>query len=205
MASLSTGRLLTEVGLRLIGLWYVFAAIESLVNSVSYLFYGYLGPAPFNFNVVASVVAVVVALAQFAIALVIIRWAPKIAARFYRAEAHLHDLRLAIGPGDIYHTACFMLGTYCLIQGATFGVMALAYYKSAYQGMPIQYSGAAVLVYSASGLLLIFGARPIAEFIGRIRHDPNSIPNQQFSLKMLLIVTGIVAVILGVARMMSMR
>ena len=204
MSYSATGRLLTEVGLRLIGLWYVFAAIESLVNSVSYLFYAYLGSQA-NFNVFPSLVAVVVAFTQFGIAFVIIRWAPRVAARFYPGEVATPEPRLAVGPGDIYHTACFILGAYCLVQGATFGVMGAIQFATGQSGTPIQYAGAGVLVYTASGLLLIFGARPIAEFIGGIRHDPDSIPNQQFSLKMLLIVTGIVAVILGVARMILMR
>jgi hypothetical protein len=205
MTSPTTGRLLTEVGLRLIGLWYVFAAIESVVNSASYVLHGYLNQSTANYSFAGATIAVVVAMAKLAMAVFIIYLAPAIAARFYPTESEPVDAKPAIGPGDVYHTACFVLGAYFLVQGGAMAIPFVAQLVTgSVRGIPTEYAGAMFLVHTVSGLLLIYGARPIAEFIGSIRHDPDSIPNQQLSLKMLLIVTGIVAVILGVARMVSM-
>ena len=60
------------------------------------------------------------------------------------------------------------------------------------------------VVYVATGVLLVFGSQRISELLLNLRYDPDTIPKQQLSIAMLLILVVLFAVILGVIRRMSL-
>jgi hypothetical protein len=203
-----SARLLFEVALRILGMWYVFASIVGLASTVAswQLIAGSIGGQNVGGYVLLEALILAV---QLAMSVALIRWAPAIAARFYPADSSLPDAenpesRLRVGPGDVYHTACFVLGAYLLVQGVkSAGEMTIGAVSFGSQANQLARAAVIAIVDTASGLLLIFGSRGIAQFLSNLRYDPDSIPRQQFSIKLLLIITFIVAVILGVIRMIT--
>lgn len=196
-----SARLLLEVALRVLGIWFLCMAIMDASTSIWYLsaVFGQ-SSRPFGFyGLIYFGISVAI---RLAIGIALIRWAPGISARFYPADRPSEEQRTTVSPGDIFHTACFVLGAYLLVQGT---VSALGMSRSMSGADFVIHFALAAAVYGAGGLFLIFGARRIGEFLAGLRYDPESIPKQQFSLRLLLIVVGVVAVVLGVVRMISMR
>jgi hypothetical protein len=196
-----SARLLMEVALRVLGIWFLLSSIVTMTPMASY----YLANVSLGgLGVLISYgVAFVV---QLALGVMLIRWAPSMAARFYPLDADEPEPQIRVGPGDIYHTACFVLGVYLLVLGVeSSGRWAVGALPTSFgmQGSQLANIAVSAIVYTASGLLLIFGSRRIGQWMSNLRYDPDSIPQQQFSLKLLLIITGVVAVILGAIRMIT--
>jgi hypothetical protein len=140
---------------------------------------------------------------QLALSIALIRWAPIIAGRFYPSDAQAPEASTRFSAGDIYHTVCFVLGAYLLVQGSvSWGNLTVAAF-SAGSGHQLASAALTAIVYTASGLLLVLGARRIGQLVSSLKHDPESIPQQQFSLKLLLTIAVLVAVVLGVLRMLA--
>lgn len=197
-----SARLLIEVALRVLGLWFLLNSVVTMTETASWHLANVLagGSDVGTHFLVLSGVAVAV---QLALGVMLIRWAPGMAARFYPPDAEKPEPQIRVGPGDIYQTACFVLGVYLLVRGVeSVGRLAIGALSFS-PGPQLASVAVSAMVYTASGLLLIFGSRRIGQLVSNLRYDPDSIPQQQFSLKLLLIITGLVAVILGVIRMIS--
>jgi hypothetical protein len=191
-----SGRLLLEIALRISGLWFLFTAITTLTATLSVL--SVSGWTDYLWGAVASVVA------QFLLGGALVFCAPAVARWFYPAAAESEGSPVSVGPGDVYRTACFVLGVYLLVSTARpagrlleAGLSGEALSRSIADAMTL-------IVYAASGVLLVFGARPIAELLSNLRYDPDTIPKQQISLAVLLVFVVLVAVVVGVFRMIAL-
>jgi hypothetical protein len=194
-----SARLLLEVALRLLGFWFLFDSIVNTVTSAAWYMAAAGAVGGFEAYYLSRLGAYLAV--TLPLSLVLIRWAPNIAIRFYPVDLQISEPQARIGPGDLYHTACFALGAYLLVRGIEFtGQLAIAAVTSRGE---LSNMAVGAMIYTLSGLLLIFGAREIGQFFTNLRYDPDSIPQQQFSLKLLLIITVAVAVILVVIRALS--
>ncbi len=184
-----------EIALRVMGLWFFFHSIIALTTFSFYL------SVPAATDYIWGAVATVIV--QFLLSGILIFGAPAIAAWFYPPVGESEGVRVVVGPGDIYRTACFILGAYLLVAAAhpAGRLLIVGLGRNAFS----QQAADAVtfIVYVSSGLLLVFGSRRIAEVLSKLRYNPDTIPQQQFSLAMLLILIVVVSVVLGVFRMLS--
>lgn len=110
-------RLLLEVTIRVLGLWSLYSAVASLAQSAGMTLsvIGMVGP-PTRWLFVGQVVVPFVV--QCFLGAMLIWWAPRIAARFYPAGANEAEVRLSVGPGDVFRIACFILGVHLLLTAA---------------------------------------------------------------------------------------
>jgi hypothetical protein len=194
-------RILLEVSIRFLGLWSVFTAINGLVVAPFYMpsIWGSAQPGPL---IAACIFSTVAASVQGLLGAMLIGWAPRIAARFYPAGPEEIELHLKIGPGDLYHVACFVLGAYLLVQAAEPACrLAIAGMRgmSWDRGSLIAWAITA-MVDAAAGIVLLFGSRRIGQLFSNLRYDPDTIPKQQVSLAFLLLLVLVVTLILGVIR-----
>ena len=190
-----TARLLFEIALRVLGLWFFFTSIVTLTTIVTVSF-SIPGPTGYLRGAAATNVA------QFVIGILLVYFAPAMSAWFYPSVAQSEAPRVAVGPGDIYRAACFVLGAYLLVSASRPAALLL---DAVLSGESLGRAAAEVMtlvVYAGSGLLLVFGSRPIAEMLSNLRYDPDTIPKQQFSLALLLTVIVVVAIALGAFRML---
>lgn len=190
-----SARVLFEIALRVLGLWFFFTSIVTLTAIVTVSFSG-LGPTGYLWGPAAT------AAAQFIIGGLLVFFAPAMSAWFYPAIAESEAQRAAIGPGDIYRAACFVLGAYLLVSAARPAALLLDTVLSGERLGRAPAEAMILVVYAGSGLLLVFGSRPIAELLSNLRYDPDTIPKQQFSLALLLTVIVVVAIALGTFRML---
>jgi len=191
-------RLVLEIALRVMGLWFFFTGISTLTTTVSVLLWT---PSGSMRSIWLYFVATVVV--QFLLGGVLVFCAPAIAAWFYPA-GNESDSPRAVGPGDLYRAACFVLGAYLLVAASQpAGRLLDAVNSSGAFGPSAAGDAVTLIVHVAAGLLLVFGSRRIADLLANLRYDPSTIPNQQLSLAMLLILIVLVAVALGVFRMIS--
>lgn len=202
-----TARQLMEVALRVLGVWFVAQAVFDTAQwAASYSFFpGTMGVTQAAFFAAAVIVGAV----QLALGIALIFVASRIANRFYAnepaAEGAPSRIGLSqIGPGHLYHVASYLLGAYFLVYGIqAAAALAIRAMSSSVPADQMATPGTTAVVYIGSGLLLIFGARRIAEMLSLVRYDPDSIPQQQFSLKLLLGITVAAAVALVVLKMMT--
>jgi hypothetical protein len=200
---LMSARLLFEVALRILGVWFVFTALNGIAMAASIYLSGGLGgtgvdPTRWFF---ASGISVVV---QSAFGLGLILCAANVAARFYPEQVDATESQVRVGPGDIYHIACFVLGAFVFVLAVE---PAGRIVNAGLQGQHYRIAGDAftMIVFMSTGILLVFGASRIGKLLSGLRYDPDSVANQQFSVKILLILTGLVAVLLGVARWLALK
>jgi hypothetical protein len=198
-----SARVLLEIALRVFGIWYVFLAVNSLLSSAS-LVVGSLLSIP-GTNLGNPFIAggfFVVFLVQLLLGGALIYGAPAIAVRFYPPGGESETPRVSVGPGDVYRTACFVLGAYLLVQ-ATEAAGRIVIFELSEYGTRDQVAAYSIkaMVSLASGLVLVFGSRKITEMLASLRYDPETIPQQKFSIAILLAVLAFVAVVLGVTRM----
>ena len=60
-----------------------------------------------------------------------------------------------------------------------------------------------VIVYTATGMFLVFGSGWIGRWFSSLHHDPDKIPQQRFSIAALLVAVVLFAVCLEVIRWIS--
>ena len=206
-----SARLLLEVALRVLGLWFAFHSIITLAERIPiYLgaVWGSLIPNTTSYLVTTGVTFVV----QFALGAALIYWAPGIAAKFYPPDAENEEPRIGVGPGDVYRTACFVLGVYLLVQIVQpASRLAIAGFQRPYSNwQPSQMAVDAVttIVYTVVGMFLLFGSNKIGEWFSSLRYDsnrndPNTIPKPQFTIAAILILVVLFAVCLEVIRRLT--
>ena len=195
-----SARILFEVALRVLGVWLFFSAISGLMSLVSFYLTSGTLPGATSY-VVASAVSIFV---QSLMSGALILGAPRLAERFYPRKAEEQELRIAVGPGDVYRTACFVLGAYFLVRTAEPAGRLVGADFSDIVWQPRQLADAlTAMVYAASGLLLVLGSRKISEMLSRLGYDPDTIPAERFSIVILLSLLVLFAILLGAIRFMA--
>lgn len=198
-----SARILLEVTLRILGLWYLFTSLNTLTTTVSFYVSGGWGSAGAEMTSFAIAQGVSIAV-QVAIGLGLILGAPSVAARFYREEADAGESQVRVGPGDIYHTACFVLGAFVLINtAAPLGRLVIARFRGIAQGW-LANDLFTVVVHTTAGILLIFGSRRISELLLSLRHDPESVPKQRLSVSNLLTLIVFLGLLIGTIRWLAL-
>ncbi len=203
-----SARLLLEVALRVLGLWFALRSIITLAATAPYYLSSVWNSSIPNVAgyLVASGGTFVV---QFALGAALIRWAPGISARFYPPDAENEEPRIGFGPGDLYRIACFVLGVYLIAQAVQpASRLTVAGFQRAFGSWnPTQVAidTMATIIYSVLGMLLIFGSQRIGEWFSNLRYDsnrndPNTIPKPQFTIAAILILIVIFAVCFAVIR-----
>jgi hypothetical protein len=106
--------------------------------------------------------------------------------------------------GDVYRTACFVLGVYLLVQAVTPACrLVIADYNNnvvIWRSGTLTYDAITVIVYTAIGMALVFGSGWIGGWFSSLHYDPDTIPQQRFSIAALLLLFVILAVCLEVIR-----
>lgn len=199
-----SARILLEVTLRILGLWYLFTSLNNLTTTVSFYMSGgwdsSAGDQMTNYAIAQGVSIAV----QIAIGLGLIFGAPSVAARLYREETDAGESPVRVGPGDIYHTACFVLGAYVLINtAAPVGRLVSARFRGLEQGW-LANDFFTVIVHTTAGLLLIFGSRRISELLLSLRHDPESVPKQRLGVSNLLTLIVFLGLLIGTIRWLAL-
>jgi hypothetical protein len=202
-----SARLLLEVAIRVIGLWLVFTTISGLPTTALLILPVIWSTAPPS-SLLPSIIAFGVSIiVQGVFGALLAWWAPWIASRFYARGSEEVQVHLAVGPGDVYRIACFVLGVYLLVH-TTEPASRLA--ATLIQGTPANWrlgqgvaDSVATVVYAATGIVLIFGSRRIGEMLSHLRYDPDTIPKQQISLAILLSLVVLFALILGAIRWLT--
>ena len=156
-----TARLLFEVALRILGLIFLFSAVFTLTTIMSWYF-ATVPTAGIDVETYLMLTCITVAV-HLALGVVLIWWAPCIAARFYPPDSLLPDAtspqpQRRVGPGDVYHTACFVLGVCLLVEGVqSAGKFTIQAFSVVWQPSQLAHFAVSAIVFTASGLLLIFG------------------------------------------------
>jgi hypothetical protein len=199
-------RLLFEVAMRIVGVWFLFQGLDLLTWAVTWHFSQLQGISMFGSPSLWPTYANLVIETSLGIAL--IGLGPRLARYLYpETENPSTDSARQIGPGDLYHTDCFVLGVYLLVQAVEPGSqIALTAIQG--QGLAALMAESAstlivLVTYLVAGLVLVFGARPISAFLSHLRYDPQTIPKQHISLGILLIVIVVIAGALTFLRRMS--
>jgi hypothetical protein len=112
-------RILLIVAIRLMGLAYVFTAINGLLGTMVFLsaLCGSPGLPSLGFRA-QSVTAIGAAVIRGLLGGLLVWITPRIATRFCAAGCENVPLQLNVGPGDVYRLACFVLGVYLLLNSA---------------------------------------------------------------------------------------
>jgi hypothetical protein len=192
-----SARTLLEVALRLLGICLCLVAITHMTANVSFLLLN-----PWAVTDFLSFFAPVVV--QLLLGFLLIVFARRIAAWFYPRNEEV--LQIAVGPGDIYRTACFVLGVYLLVQAAVPAGRLVGSGYARLVWMPQDVATLVELIVDlACGVWLVFGSRSISEFLRRLGYDANAIPAQRFSIAALFIILLVVALAFGLIRMLVVR
>lgn len=198
-------RTLFEVVLRVLGMFLLAWSLEKLLESGFLAYYWWTTFAPTSIEWIGTAYVLVSALAMLSAGMFLLLRAPRIAAKTYpEARAEGEPLHFgAIGAGDLYRITSFGIGI-------VFVIFALAAAGRAAVGLSLQssFSGsmreiddlATATIYGLSGLVLTFGSRQIGAWMATLRYDPDTIPAQQFSLRVLLIVITLVGVAFAAMR-----
>lgn len=193
-----SARILLEVALRVLGMWVCLSGVTGLTSVVSFC----LQTGSATPDVMLSAVPIVM---QLLLGGVMLFGAPGIAARFYRRDGANHVLQIAVGRGDVFRIACFLLGV-CLLVHASIPAVRLAMFGFLGTGFGARELSEVLemTVNLAIGIWLVIGSRAIAAFLSNLRYDPDTIPAQRFSIAMLLVLFAMIAVFLGLIRIASL-
>jgi hypothetical protein len=205
----TSARNLLTVALQVFGFWLVCRAIIALPQVAAYAMYAFQSPSPSGTGPMLGISMMAVQLgAPLVVGIGVILLAGRISGRFYPASDRTADSITfgRVGAGDLYRIASFLLGVYMLIQAVGPGV---SFFGTTMRGEPLAFETWAqggvnnlitAAVYSLSGLVLIFGSRGIAQAMAAVPRDSDQVPLPQFSIRMLLILGVVFAVVLGVLR-----
>ena len=201
-----TLRELTLVGLRIVAVWLVVSALGFLPN----LAYGIGEIATGGTSRFRSVggswiivgVPLLIAVTHAGIGVLLFAMAPRLTRLVCgNSNPDCEPARVnSIRAGDLYHVAAFLMGIYVVVRAIRPGVQAVVVMVE--QADPTTYVASLVesVVLLVFGGALILGARGLAAFFGSLGHDPDNVPAQQFSVGVILLVVGSIAVLIVVIR-----
>lgn len=197
-----TARLLLEVALRIMGCWFLLTSVLRL-DWVLYALLSGTSDIPNQSTSYYFISSSITLVLQVLLGFGLIYFAPLLAIRFYREEVDIGTTQSRIGPGDLYHIACFGLGIHFLISAAEpLGRLVSAGMEGFSADRLVGVAFTAV-VYVAASLILTFGSQRIGKMLTGLRYDPDAIPKQQLSVSFLLGVMVFFAVLLGVLKFIS--
>jgi len=207
-------RQVLTVALRVMALWFMFWAIEAsstAIASMSVLLLPGVRESVSIPRVPILATTLIPIFVRFILGVGLLVYSSRIASRLYPelGEAGQQVKFGSVGAGDVYRIASFLLGVYVLLEAvrpAVHGFVALIQYERS-RTIPVHAIPDLVVacVFVLAGLFLIFGARRVAEVFENVRYDPNTIPAQQFSLRLLLLVILICAALLGMIRYFALQ
>lgn len=205
----TSARNLLTVALQILGFWLVCRSIIALPQIAAYAMYAFPSPNPSGIDPVFVLLMMVLQLgAPLVVGIGVILLAGRISRRVYPASDRTADSIAfgRVGAGDLYHIASFVMGVYMLIQavepvvrflGGTMGAGPFSMEPWARGGVHDMITAA---IYGVSGLVLIFGGPGIAQAMAAVPRDSDKVPVPQFSIRMLLILGVVFAIVLGVLR-----
>jgi hypothetical protein len=198
------GRDLLLVALRLMGLWFIFGGVTAMPVVFAQCLM-LMPSSPSNFQQVAMALSGTLTVAtRLIVGVLVVVFSGRIASKFYPHPAeNSGEIRFGrIGAGDLFQIASFALGIYALLQMVSPAIRLVERLMagSTYIGTSAIYDVVLAGVFFVSGLLLVFGARRIAQFMANLRYDPDTLPSQQISLWVLLALIAVVAIVLGLMR-----
>lgn len=194
-----SARLVTEVALRVMGLWLVAAAIGAFADSLYFFLPGTLNQGTLWMVMMFAGASVSRGLVGGAL----IYWAPAIAAQWYPPDARADSTMASVGPGALYRVACLVLGVYVLLRAAEPGTRLIV---NTFRGGQLNAAvdAGVTLIYVAAGVFLVFGSQRLATFFSNLYYDPDTIPKQRLSIAILLVVILLFAVFLALTRRLAM-
>lgn len=198
------GRELSLVALRIMGLWFIFGGVSLVPMVVSQLFWAPPGSMTGGEQLRLWLAGTMSFGVRIVVGVLILVYSGWIAAKLYpQPVTGSSDLSFGkVGAGDLFRIASFVLGIYAMLLAVTPAVRLageLVEWGPRGDGFVV-HDAVHAGVYLASGLLLAFGARPIAQWMASLRYDADTIPRQQISLLFLMGVVLVVAVVLGLMR-----
>jgi hypothetical protein len=147
------------------------------------------GVAPFASR--AGLYQSLFAMIQVVLAVLLFVFAPRLANRICAElpPASGDEAKLVAGAGDLYHIGCFLMGIFVLVRAVRPAILGLAAiigtgrHLAAHEAANLVEGGLLIVL----GLSLVFGSRGIAAFIVSLGYDPDTVPGQQFSLRLLMV------------------
>lgn len=205
-------RNLMIVALQVLGVAFVVAILHELVLVIPWIVQGWLSGLPAATNWWSAIDVVLVLLVRVGFCMAMIVLARPIAYWFYPANPQGEadqsgELTFGnVGAGDLYRIACFAMGIYVLVAAvsAAAGVLVQTMRGSPFwDTIAIQSGIVQLAVLIPLSACLIFGSRGVAQALSRLSYDPDAVPNPQFALRTILILTAAVAVLLAVLRFLA--
>jgi len=194
------------VALRILGIWLLVSSIaEGLLTAAFWTTSSSSLPGQ---AVWSQWLALALALlVKPVLAIGLIYWARLFSYRFYpKEEEESTELTFGkIGSGDLYRIACFILGVYVVVQALPYLVrITVSLFEKSMTWNATRIGEAVLLIcaYGALSLFLILGSRGVARFMNSLRHDPDEIPNPQFTVRLLLAGILFMAVIFSLLRLL---
>jgi len=201
-----TLRELTMVGLRIVAIWIGVSALTvlpSLAYGIAELVTGGMsrfGGVRESWLMVGS--PLLVGVLHAGIGVVLFVMAPRLARSVSRgSDPDFEPAKVkSIRPGDLYHIAAFLMGIYVLVRSISPGARAAVAMVDRTAGAAYAALLVEAVVFLAFGAALILGGRGIAAFFASLGHDPDNVPAQQFSMRVILAVVIGTAILLGIIR-----
>jgi hypothetical protein len=207
-----TLRELTVAILRILAIamlcWASMLFATLVVGIAQYFMLAGITPTQWN-PAVAGVIAQCVTCFSYAVVgIALFLLAPRLAQLVVRDEP-LNQSQVDIStirPGHLYQIAAFLLGCVLVTKGMADALSHVHYLIRRPSGVGGMYSTPMIvagIVYAIGGCFLMFGAGKLADFLGRFRYDPDQLPSQQMSVRLILAVVVLGAILLGVIRLIS--
>jgi len=186
------------------GLWFVFDGICHIPVSAAQLLWELPISIPTWQGVVLTLSDTLTVAARLVVGVLVVVFSGRMASKFYpQTPENAGEIRFGrVGAGDLFRIASFVLGIYALFQAASPAIRLVERLMvgSPYTGGSVIHDAVQAGVFFVSGLLLVFGARPIAQLMANLSYDPDTLPSQQISLWLLLALIAVVAIVLGLMR-----
>ncbi len=207
---------IATVVIRLVALWMIVHVAGTLLTNVAWMVIlviqgGPAGISSINSQFIGLSVYVAAALVYVGAAVALFLLAPRVGRLISRSQdaASTSIDVTRIGAGQAYHIATFVTGVILVttaIRPAAQGVAGLLTTSAA-----IRWAGGVGGAYglvnmveavtrAAFGVFLMFGAKQIAFWMASLRYDPDNVPNQRISLRLLLVLATVIAVVLILMR-----
>lgn len=192
------------VALRVVGLWFIFEGICLIPMAVSTFFWGPQGSMTVWQHLWASLSGMIPVAVRGVVGILVVVFSGWIVSRFYSPPAaDSGEIRFGkVGVGDLFRIACFVLGIYAMLQAVPSAVRLVDELMASgpHTGGRVIQDAVNAGVYLVSGLVLVFGAKGIAQWMASLRYDADTVPKQQISLLLLMGVVLLIAIVLGLMR-----
>jgi len=203
---------IVTIVIRIFALWVLVQAAGQFLTSSIWLIMiaiqtGLVAVGSPNSQEVALIVALIFVVVYAALAVALFLSAPRVARVVCIGQTNASTVIdvTRIRAGQAYHIATFVTGIIMLgtaIQPALTGVSnllsirGLSNFGAAYGAINLVTAALRAVV----GVFLVFGSKQIAIWLASLRYDPDHVPNQRISLRVLLVLATVIAVVLILMR-----